>query len=66
MDTTNPEAFWIEWDWKCLSGCGDTPRITLTNRETGETKVFSFNEVWVLFGGKPDQVGFMTIKNLTG
>ncbi len=54
------DNFYLEWDKDCPCGCGDTPQITLTNRDTGEVKTFSPNEAWVLFGGGPEQVGLMT------
>jgi len=53
-------GLYIEWDKNCENGCGDKPSITLTNGVTGETREFSPNEVWVLFGGDPEAVGLMT------
>ncbi len=54
------ENFYLEWDKDCPNGCGDEPSETLTNSETGEVRVCSPNEVWVLFGGGETQVGLMT------
>lgn len=54
------ENFYLEWDTDCPYGCGDKPSETLTNSVTGEVRVCTPNEVWVLFGGAEDQVGLMT------
>jgi len=54
------EHFYLEWDKDCPCGCGDKPSQTLTNSVTGEVRVCTPNEVWVLFGGAEDQVGLMT------
>lgn len=59
----NPESefeLYIEWDKDCPNGCGNIASITLTNSESGETRDFSPNEVWVLFGGGEDEVGLMS------
>jgi len=54
------EEVYVEWDTKCPNGCGDTPVLTMRNRETGEEREFSPNQLWELWGGAPDQVGLMS------
>ncbi|MCA9390481.1 hypothetical protein KC571_03690 [candidate division WWE3 bacterium] len=64
MDPIRPDLFWYEWDAECPNGCGDEPTIELTNAQTDETRVFSLNEAWELFGGQANQVGLMQIPGL--